>query len=355
MRKKAAWIAVLLLIQFVFIQLGYAQLIPAMPVYAKTGKDVVIVIDPGHGGENLGGQPEAYNEKDITLKTADAMRRELEKYEGVTVYMTRTADTDLTLEERAALAKTVEADFLVSIHYNMSLEHELYGAEVWTQSVGSNYAKGQTMGRTVLEEFGKTFPDLYLKGVKVRLGKNKADYYGVLRESAKNGIPAVIVEHCYMDHLKDLTFCDEDADYESFGRADAAAAARYFGLRSEQLGVDYSKSIPKQVKIPKQVMQQDTTPPEVTKVRIEYIDKNKGLLGLRIEASDRDSGILYFSCSVDSGQTWSLLQRWDTKRTEYRVEAPVQFTDAGQTVIVRSYNGYDLMSQSDAVSINTAP
>lgn len=354
MRERTIPISILLLLivlgRFIFGDTaGWLYMEPATAC-AKEQKDIVIMIDPGHGGENLGGQPGTYDEKAITLKTADAMRRELEKYEGVIVYMTRTEDVDLTLEERAALAKAVEADFLISIHYNMSAEHEFYGAEVWTQSVGSNYAKGQTLGKVLLDEYGKTFPNLYMKGVKVKLGQNRADYYGVLRESAKNGIPAVIAEHCYMDHPKDADYCNEDADYEAFGRADAAAVARYFGLRSTQLNVDYSKSIPKQVKIPRRVMKQDMTPPEVTEVQVDYKDTKNGLLGLKVKASDEDSGILYFSCSVDGGQTWSLLQRWEGERTEYRIEVTVQFTDAEQTAMVRSYNGYDLMTQSAPVS-----
>ncbi len=313
-------------------------------------KEIVIMIDPGHGGNELGGQMASYNEKDITLKTADAMRRELETYEGVTVYMSRTEDIALSPKERAHLAKEAGADFYISLHYNASETHEFYGAEVWTQSVGSNYAKGQTFGKVLLEECQKTFPDLYVRGIKVKLGENRADYYGVLRENAKNGIPAVIMEHCHMDHPKDQGFADEDADYEKFGKADATAAARYFGLRSKKNEVDYSTSMPEQVPVPKKVMQQDKTPPETVEAAIAYADRTNGMLGLRIKAADADSGILYFSCSVDGGQTWSLLQRWDKKRTEYGVEAPAQFAGSCRVVIVRAYNGYDLMAQSKPVS-----
>jgi len=82
------------------------------------GKDnIVIVIDPGHGGENLGTDTNPnFNEKDINLITANALIEELSKYEGVTIYSTRTDDTDLSLRKRAEFAKSVNADFLISLH-----------------------------------------------------------------------------------------------------------------------------------------------------------------------------------------------------------------------------------------------
>ena len=42
-------------------------------------EQVVVVIDPGHGGENLGGEYEDYTEKEMTMVVANAMKEELEK------------------------------------------------------------------------------------------------------------------------------------------------------------------------------------------------------------------------------------------------------------------------------------
>ena len=87
----------------------------------------VIVIDPGHGGENQGTLEGKLDEKYMTLTTALAMYEELCLYDNVDVYLTRTKDTDLTLKERAEFAKSVNADFLFSVHYNASVNHELFG------------------------------------------------------------------------------------------------------------------------------------------------------------------------------------------------------------------------------------
>lgn len=126
---------------------------------------MVIVIDPGHGGENRGGEvPGQFLEKELTLQTAQAMKQTLEQFEGVEVYLTRTTDQELSLEERAQIAKAYGADFLFSLHYNMSSEHNLYGSEVWTSAFGQYYSAGQTFGRLQLAEMaGK---GQYIRGVK---------------------------------------------------------------------------------------------------------------------------------------------------------------------------------------------
>lgn len=100
-----------------------------------TGDRLVIVIDPGHGGNNRGTLENNHEEKFMTMITARAMYDELIKYDGVEVYLTRTEDVSMTLEERAKFAESVDADFMFSIHYNASENHELFGAEVWVSSV----------------------------------------------------------------------------------------------------------------------------------------------------------------------------------------------------------------------------
>ena len=97
---------------------------------------IIVVIDPGHGGENLGGEYEDYTEKEMTIVVANAMKEELEKYEGITVYLTRNGDQDLDLEERCEFAESVNADFMFCLHFNLSEYHTLFGAECWVSAFG---------------------------------------------------------------------------------------------------------------------------------------------------------------------------------------------------------------------------
>ena len=54
----------------------------------------IIYIDPGHGGDAMGGNYEDRIERDIDLITAMAMKERLEMYDGVDVYITRDNNTD---------------------------------------------------------------------------------------------------------------------------------------------------------------------------------------------------------------------------------------------------------------------
>jgi N-acetylmuramoyl-L-alanine amidase len=191
---------------------------------------IVIVIDPGHGGENLGGQYEDYTEKEMTMIVANAMKEELEQYEGITVYMTRTGDVDLTLEQRCEYAASVNADFIFCLHFNLSEHHTLFGAETWISAFGEQYSRGYefaTIEMELLQEKG-----LYSRGIKTRLNDEGIDYYGIIRHATERNIPCALIEHCHLDQENDQPFYDHKEKLEEFGRLDAEAVARYYGLKS---------------------------------------------------------------------------------------------------------------------------
>jgi N-acetylmuramoyl-L-alanine amidase len=81
----------------------------------------IVVIDPGHGGENYGAKSVVYDryEKDYALDWAFRTEKLL-KSKGWKVYMTRTNDSDISLAERIAFADTVQADLFISFHFNSS-------------------------------------------------------------------------------------------------------------------------------------------------------------------------------------------------------------------------------------------
>ena len=65
--------------------------------------NIVVVIDPGHGGSNLGAEIDGRIEKDMNLKVAKAMYKHLSLYEGVDVYLTHEEDEGLTLKYKEVL------------------------------------------------------------------------------------------------------------------------------------------------------------------------------------------------------------------------------------------------------------
>ena len=102
-----------------------------------------IVIDPGHGGHDPGAiGPKGVKEKDINLKIAKELKKILDKNGkemGLEkVYLTRSSDRFIPLEERTAIAKKLNADLFISIHCNASKDRRATGSETYILSFTKN-------------------------------------------------------------------------------------------------------------------------------------------------------------------------------------------------------------------------
>ena len=82
-------------------------------------KAFTIVIDPGHGGKDVGAVDNGVMEKNINLKVAKQLESLIKKrMKDVKVVMTRDNDTYLTLQQRADVANKAHGDIFISIHTN---------------------------------------------------------------------------------------------------------------------------------------------------------------------------------------------------------------------------------------------
>lgn len=332
-----------------------ALFLGASPIEAKAAaapKNLVIVIDPGHGGtgeRNLGAQYNGFSEKEMTMQVATAMKEELEKYDNVSVYLTRTTDTFISLEDRASTAQNLNADFMFSIHFNASAEHDFYGSEIWTSAFGSFYKKGAEFGQIMSDELGSL--GLYQKGVKTKIGKTGQDYYGIIRQSVARNIPCVIIEHAYIDHGYDLPFLRTDNFLKTLGVTDATAVAKYFNLSSKNTGKDYSNYSYSTVSTPKKHLSQDFTEPDYCKASCISFDSNSRNALIEMSTKDSQSPVIYFSYSYDGGKTFSILQMWDrTKETQsFNVKIPKGIVSP--TIVCRAYNNYELYKESEPVLV----
>lgn len=105
----------------------------------------VVLIDPGHGGEESGavGYLDAKRsrkifEKDLSLRLAKKIKEHLSK--GTSAYLTRSLDRAVSLQERADLADLVKADLFLSIHFNSSTNAKSHGFELYYLDNNSNVA-----------------------------------------------------------------------------------------------------------------------------------------------------------------------------------------------------------------------
>ena len=316
----------------------------------ETPENIVIVIDPGHGGDQEGGMYDAFVEKEMTLITAKAMKEELEQYEGVTVYLTREDDRKMSLEDRVAYAKEKNADMLFCLHYNLSKDHNtLFGAECWVSAFDKYYSEGYSFADIeikALEELG-----LYSRGIKTRLNDDGDDYYGIIRHAREQDLTCVLIEHCHMDHGNDRPFCEGRKQWEAFGRLDADCAAKYFHLRYEKLGTDYRDYQTLNVPIPQGVMRPDTTEPDVCMIEVTDQEPDTGMITVSLAAADYDSGMLYYDYSYDGGETFSARYAWADKAADtitFTMQAPPHIIPQ---IVVRGYNGYDLYTVSNPVTL----
>jgi N-acetylmuramoyl-L-alanine amidase len=90
-----------------------------------------IVIDPGHGGEDVGAI--GYNqieEKTIVLNISRFVKNYL-VHKGYNTFLTRNTDTFIMLDQRTALANQLKADLFISIHGNAALNKNAVGIETF--------------------------------------------------------------------------------------------------------------------------------------------------------------------------------------------------------------------------------
>jgi N-acetylmuramoyl-L-alanine amidase len=108
--------------------------IPAAPKAKCPAKTFVVVIDPGHGGKDPGAVSTdgSLKEKDITLDVAKRFKTALEsKSRNVRVTLTREDDRSLSLQERTAIANSLNADLFVSVHCNADVDASSKGIETF--------------------------------------------------------------------------------------------------------------------------------------------------------------------------------------------------------------------------------
>lgn len=178
-------------------------------------KGKVIVIDPGHGGSDVGaiGTKTSIEEKTLNRSTALQLATKL-RQRGAKVIMTRTGDNEKpSLADRAAISKANAADAFISIHYNSSIK--------------------PTSG-TLTFFYSETRDYPLARSIEARLQKNQGlpsngvsfGNYHVLRENTR---PSVLVELGFLSNPKDEAIIRTANYQEKAAQAIADGLADYFG------------------------------------------------------------------------------------------------------------------------------
>ncbi|MBI3990331.1 MAG: N-acetylmuramoyl-L-alanine amidase [candidate division NC10 bacterium] len=139
-----------------------AQPAPAM-------EPTIIVIDPGHGGQDSGAVgPRGLKEKDVALDIGLRLKKLLEKRLPVQVLMTRSEDLFTPLQQRTAIANHAKANFFISVHVNAAMRSRTVGFETYyfTKDPSDSSARASVLQENLavnLEGVGPKEQDNYLK------------------------------------------------------------------------------------------------------------------------------------------------------------------------------------------------
>ena len=218
----------------------------------KVAGSLVVMLDPGHDNTHAGARANGLAEEALTLKVAQYCKAYLEStYSNVVVYMSRQGSacpypgttSGNCNAARVDDAKNKGADVYVSLHFNSTVGTTtatgaivFYPNSNYNSSVG---ASGAALATKILEQLAKL--GLKNNGIRVRNSENNtlypdgslADYYGVIKRSKEYGIPAVIVEHAFINNPSDAAFLSQEENLQSLGEADAIGIAQAYGLSTE--------------------------------------------------------------------------------------------------------------------------
>ena len=193
-----------------------------------------IVLDPGHGGIDGGALGRRGTiEKNVTLKFAKSLKKQLGKSSHYAVLLTRDEDVFVPLEERMQLARRNQADLFISIHADSLRQSRIRGATIYTLSeegtddLSNQLAEKQNrsdliaglglpelapnvndilidLTRRETEEFSHQFASIAVRTLKdeIRLIKNphRAANFFVLRAA---DVPSILVELGYLSNPQD--------------------------------------------------------------------------------------------------------------------------------------------------------
>ena len=176
-------------------------------------KNAIIVIDPGHGGDDPGAVVNFSDkhEADHTLTTALLVKKELEAM-GAKVFLTRTNDSSVSLSERADISNKNNADAFISIHFDSAEDSSLSGTTTYYFS-----EKSENLSQTVNKYLARNLP---LKNQGSRFQN-----FMVLRDNAR---PSILLELGYLNNQGDNKVISSEEYQQNIAKSIANALKEYF-------------------------------------------------------------------------------------------------------------------------------
>lgn len=193
-------------------------------------KDIIILIDPGHGGLDGGAESkDGIKEKDINLKISNKLKDNLKK-RGYKIVMTRENDTGLytengrirkkkleDLNNRAKMKKDTKCNMFISIHLNMFPQSKYYGAQVWYSKNDNSKMFAKILQNNLKQDLDKD---------NNRQEKAALNSYKILREN--DTMPSVIVECGFLSNDREREKLISDKYQDSIANSLSNSIDEYY-------------------------------------------------------------------------------------------------------------------------------
>lgn len=184
--------------------------VSAMASSASAANFRTVVIDPGHGGHDNGGQWGKVYEKHLALDTAARLEAILKRM-GYQTVMTRKSDYYVSLPQRVALGNRYKNAIFVSLHFNYTWKEHVSGLETFYYG-----SEGRKLAQCVQHS-------LVRKTHTVDRNAKFARYY-VIRNSTR---PAILVEGGFISNERERERMKSGDYRESIARSIAEGIQRY--------------------------------------------------------------------------------------------------------------------------------
>lgn len=191
--------------------------------------DRIVVLDAGHGGNDSGtcSSDSKYLEKTMNLDMMLKLNEYLGENEDIKVYMTRTTDRKLTLNQRVNLANDVEADLFLSIHCNANLSKSINGTEVLYNDKQNDWNgfNSKKFAMICQEELVRAI-GLENRGIVAR----SQDVH-IIGESK---VPVALVEVAFMSNKNDMNFLKEEDNRTNAAKGLYQAILRALDMKEQE-------------------------------------------------------------------------------------------------------------------------
>lgn len=198
---------------------------------------MIIIIDPGHGGDDSGAICPEFYEKDMNLKIS-LYQFERFKELGVDVGITRTTDKTLPLGDRGHIVRTSGAKVCLCNHNNAATTPNADGAT----AIYSIYSDGK-FADLILNEIKKEGQKIREAYQRVHTINKGLDYYYMHRETGN--VETVIIEYAFLTNVEDRHRIRDN--YKRYAEAVIRACCEYLDIKYAEpdMSVPESNAEPK--------------------------------------------------------------------------------------------------------------